>query len=112
VPRFGKPYYGKRYSEWMRAAVLLIPAHYEPIECRVTVDVIFAIQRSKTGKLDTPVGDGDNYEKAIYDMLQKTGVLKDDRQITRGTWRKRFVPYGEQGYTSITIRPDLEEIDV
>lgn len=96
----------------MKNASSLLKRPSKPIECRVTVDVIFAVQRSKTGKLDTPVGDGDNYEKAIYDMLQKMEVLKDDRQITMGTWRKRFVPYGEQGYTSITIRQDLEEIDV
>lgn len=84
----------------------------KPITTPVTVECVFAIERSRTGKLLTPVGDGDNYEKAIFDLLQRQGYLEDDRLITSATWRKRFVPYGEQGFTEITIHEETEELDL
>ena len=76
---------------------------------RVVVD--FLIPRSKTSKLIVPVGDGDNYEKATYDLLQKKGYLLDDKWITSATWRKRFLPFGAEGYCLITIEDEEEEID-
>ncbi len=81
-------------------------------ESPVSVYVLFAIPRSRTGQLETPVGDGDNYEKALFDMLQKKGYLKDDRQITTCTWRKRFVSYGDSGYSEITIREETDDIEI
>ena len=78
------------------------------------MDVLFAIPRSKTGKLLTPVGDGDNFEKAIYDLLQTKGYLEDDRWITSATWAKRFLPYSSNslGYTLLKIYEDNEEIEI
>jgi Holliday junction resolvase RusA-like endonuclease len=73
---------------------------------------MFAIPRSKTGTLQTPVGDGDNYEKAIYDLLQKKKYLSDDRLITTAIWRKRFVPHGTPGYTEITLYEETEELEL
>lgn len=78
----------------------------------MSLSVVFAIPRSKTGTLETPVGDGDNYEKAIYDLLQSKGYLEDDRLITSATWRKRFLPFGTSGYTSLTLWKEQEEIDL
>jgi len=68
-----------------------------------SANVLFAIPRSKNSKLVTPVGDGDNFEKAIYDLLQGQNYLSDDRLIIRGHWAKLFVPYGQTGYTHIKI---------
>ena len=82
------------------------------LEEPVAVEVLFAIPRSKTSKLVVPVGDGDNYEKALYDMLQKKGYLKDDKWITSACWKKRFVPHGMEGYTQILLSLDPEEIDL
>ena len=73
---------------------------------------MFAIPRAKTSKLIVPVGDGDNLEKAIYDMLQKKGYLSDDKWITSATWRKRFLPIGANGYTEISLMDETEEIDI
>lgn len=78
----------------------------------VKVDVLFAIPRAKTSKLLVPQGDGDNYEKSIYDLLQRKRYVLDDKWITTGTWRKRFLPWGEEGYTELTLTPDREEIDI
>ena len=83
-----------------------------PLETPLRINVVFAIPRSKSGKLANPVGDGDNYEKAIYDLLQSKKYLEDDRWITRAVWRKRFLPHGKEGYTLLTIYKDNEEMEI
>lgn len=84
----------------------------EALKVPVRADVVFAVARSKTGKLPTPIGDGDNYEKALYDLLQSKGYLEDDRWIVSATWRKRFVPFGSAGYTQVTLYEETEEIEL
>ena len=106
-------HYGKRYKQWRTdAATLLEESSTPPLAQPLRVNVVFAIPRSKSGKLATPVGDGDNYEKAIYDLIQSKGYLEDDRWITRAVWRKRFLKHGQQGYTQLTIFKDNEEIEI
>jgi Holliday junction resolvase RusA-like endonuclease len=78
----------------------------------VVADVLIAVPRSKTSKLIVPVGDGDNFEKAIYDMIQKQGWLADDKWITTGHWRKRFLPHGSEGFTEVKLTRETEEIDI
>ena len=78
----------------------------------IRAESLFAIPRAKTSKLIVPVGDGDNYEKSIYDLLTKKGYLSDDKWIVTGTWRKRFLPTGSQGYTLITLTAETEEMDI
>lgn len=113
IPRYGKPYYPKTYKGWIDQSELeLEPYDKEPIARPVRVDVLFAIPRSKTSKLLVPVGDGDNYEKAIYDLLQKKGYLSDDKWITSGRWRKRFLPFGHLGFTEIAVMEEDDEIDL
>lgn len=94
------------------AAALLPISKAPPLDTPLTLAVIFAIPRSKHSKLITPVGDGDNYEKAIFDLLQKQGYIADDRLITTCVWRKRFLPWGKDGYISITMTKETEEIDL
>jgi len=60
----------------------------------------------------TPPGDGDNHEKALYDLLVRKAYLEDDKWITTATWRKRFLPAGTEGYTLITLTDEIEEIDL
>lgn len=75
-------------------------------------EVLFAIPRAKTSKLIVPWGDGDNFEKALYDMLVRQGYMEDDKWLTTATWRKRFIPHGMEGYTLITLTDEDEEIDL
>lgn len=84
----------------------------DSVDVPCSLSVTFAIPRSKTGMLETPIGDGDNYEKAIYDLLQKRGYISDDRLITTAIWRKRFVPYGTPGWIEVNIHPELEDIEI
>jgi len=113
IPRYGKPYFLKTYKKWRDEAGALVPEYKgKPIDYPCKVDVVFAIPRAKTSTLVVPMGDGDNYEKALYDLLQRKKYVLDDKWITTGTWRKRFLPFGAKGFTSVTIRTDDEEIDL
>ena len=58
------------------------------------------------------MGDGDNFEKALYDMLQRKQYLSDDKWITTATWRKRFLPFGNEGFTYIAIEPEDEDLEL
>ena len=111
VTRWGT-YYGKRYKEWRAQSADLVPPSTLSLALPMRAEVLFSIPRSKTGRLATPVGDGDNYEKAIYDLIQSKGYIEDDRWITSATWRKRFVAHGLAGYTTIILTPDNEEIEL
>ena len=112
VPRFGKPYFPKTYKRWRDEADKLIAASDLLIDFPVRVEVVFAIPRSRTSKLIVPMGDGDNFEKAIFDLLQRKGYLMDDKYITSGSWVKRFLPFGKAGYTEVTIMEEPDDVDI
>jgi hypothetical protein len=99
---------------WIQAATEIVPEC--PTELTLTDPAsgtaLFAIPRAKTSKLLVPVGDGDNYEKALYDLIQKKGYLADDKLLTTMTWRKRFLPHGTDGFTLIVLTDEHEEIDL
>lgn len=82
----------------------------EPLPLKASV--MIAVPRSKTGCLVVPVGDGDNFEKAIFDLAQKKGYIDDDKWIVTCTWKKRFLPHGEVGYTEVTFTEETEEVDL
>lgn len=112
VPRFGPAYFPKTYSKWRRDAEKLLPEYKgKPIDYPVQIIVVFAIPRAKTSKLSVPWGDGDNFEKAIYDLLTRKKYLEDDKWITTGTWRKRFIPHGQEGYCEVVLLREWEDID-
>jgi len=114
IPRYGKPYFPKTYKKWRDDAHIVVPEFSgTPIDFPVTVTVMFAIPRARTSKLIVPLGDGDNFEKALYDLLQRKKYLLDDKWITSCLgWRKRFLPFGEVGYCEVTIAEETEEIDL
>jgi Holliday junction resolvase RusA-like endonuclease len=94
------------------AAKDLPDSKHPPAENPLHADCLFAVPRSKTSKLIVPVGDVDNYMKAIFDLLQKKGYVSDDKWITSTTARKRFLPFGEVGYTLVVLSNDNEEINL
>lgn len=111
IPRYGKPYFPKTYKKWRDDARKADVASTLQIAYPVELDVLFALPRAKTSKLIVPVGDGDNYEKALYDHLVRMGYLLDDKWITTATWRKRFLPYGSEGYALVIIKEETDELD-
>lgn len=112
IPRYGKPYFPKTYKKWRDDARAADTVSTLQIAVPVEVDVLFAIPRAKTSKLIVPTGDGDNYEKGLYDHLVRMGYLSDDKWITTAIWRKRFLPYGAEGYAVITIKEESDELDL
>lgn len=104
MPRWGKPYFSGRYREWREEAYEIVPEYKgEPVDFPVIATVRFCIPRARTSKLVLPIGDGDNYEKAVYDLLQKKKYLSDDKWIAEASWCKEFLPYGAEGYCEITL---------
>ena len=113
IPRYGKPYFPKTYKKWRDDADLVVPEFTgTPIEFPVAVTVMFAIPRARTSQLIVPVGDVDNFEKGLYDLLTRKLYLLDDKWITSTECRKRFLPFGEDGYCTVTIKKETEEIDL
>lgn len=112
VPRYGKAYYPKTYKAWIDTANRIVDEVTSQLCIPLKATTLFAIPRAKTSQLIVPVGDGDNYEKAIYDLLTKKGYLSDDKWIVTGTWRKRFLPFGAKGYTLISLTEETEDVDI
>ena len=111
MPRYGKPYYPKTYAKWIADAEKLVAESSLKLAVPLRATVLFLIPRAKTSKLIVPVGDGDNYEKGLYDLLQKKGFLSDDKWIVTATWRKRFLPFGKEGWCQIMLEEEPEEMD-
>lgn len=78
-PRFGQGYVHmpKPYVDWKYAFAARAKWQYngEPLEGRLSVDVVFATQ---TGSMRP---DLDNAFGAVADALQEAGVIGNDRQI-------------------------------
>lgn len=101
VPRFGRVYYAKPYSEFkddMSKLVLAAPASL--FDCPLSTEITFfklipvSLSNKKRndmdGKLCISNADLDNLEKAIYDALQGR-VYVDDKQIVSHSTKKVWV---------------------
>ena len=82
---------------------LVLPARNFTEPAHISVGLEFVITRAKTSKLSRPIGDIDNYAKAILDAMTKKGFWKDDVDIVTLAATKRFAEFGETAHTKITI---------
>jgi len=73
--RYPMPIPSKPYLKWIEAAGFQVPAEMRKNTIATDVAVSAVIYRKKR------IGDLDNYLAAVGDMLQKTKVIKNDRQI-------------------------------
>jgi Holliday junction resolvase RusA-like endonuclease len=69
---------------------------------RVTTS--FVTRKPRTSKLTHPIGDVDNYAKAVLDILNKR-AWNDDVQIIDLKATKRFARPDEEPHTVVTIEP-------
>ena len=84
-------YYGKRYTSFRKQAESVVPEVFtgQPLAGTLEVIVTFFCKRPKTTKREEPMGDVDNYVKAILDSCNGK-VFEDDDQIKRITAIKRW----------------------
>lgn len=103
VPRFGKPYYVGRYKTFREAvrgwvAKAHLRTHRVPLECSVT----FVCKRPAKPANPFPIGDIDNYLKAVWDGLNGH-AFTDDKQIHTVYAVKRFTRPGEDPHIHIIL---------
>ena len=98
-------YYGKRYTQWKKAAEKEALGHpQQDTSGRRAILIESVIARPKTVDRDVPQGDVDNYAKAPMDALNHAKkVWMDDEQVVMLVAVKRFVEPGEQPTTNVNI---------
>lgn len=99
-PRVGRygVYYGKNYTKYRKEMPTTIAAALEdlinlgelPLDKTLLVAQLFEAERPRTTILEYPLPDVDNFIKALWDALQKHGVIKDDKKIIATTGLKRW----------------------
>ena len=102
VTRWGV-YYGKTYTQYRKDCDLHIPHAEFSMDKPLDVRVCFYLPRPKTSKFDTPMGDIDNYQKSIFDILTDKGYWDDDRQIVSVYAKKYFHDKNILPHTHMTV---------
>ena len=105
VSRRGSYYTGayKRFRHEAAEVVLDILGHdFEPLGCKLSIDIECYCTRPKTTKLEVPKSDVDNIAKAILDCLNNK-LWIDDSQITELHITKQWASPGEQGYFTLGL---------
>jgi Holliday junction resolvase RusA-like endonuclease len=106
-PRVSKwgTYYGKRYTQWRKDAEAIVPDQKkQKLTGPLFVELDIISHRPRSTKRQWPLGDTDNYEKAVYDFLTRKGFWKDDDQIVLGYTSKRYAEAGEKPRCEILIK--------
>jgi len=93
IPRFGSPYYEGRYKTFRDefAAIVAESELPPPLAGMVAVEITVLCKRPKNPANPYPIGDVDNYAKAVLDSLQGNGFILDDKQVVRLTVMKGYV---------------------
>ncbi len=105
ISRWGA-YYGKRYSNFRQqmddTLPLVVGSRWRPVTGPIWVDVCFYCTRPAKPTKPFPIGDIDNYEKALYDSCNGI-VWEDDTQIVWTEAKKCYAPAKETGFIELTI---------
>lgn len=85
----------RAYKEWLKSCPRLDPVK---IACPVTVEYIFTWP-------DRRIRDGQNYQKAVLDLLVNEGVLRDDNWniVTSELWRHEGIKK-EDPHVRVVVR--------
>ena len=107
--RDGTMYTPKPYVSWRGQVSPHIP-QLEPIiaglRCAIALDLV--LPPYKTVATKWPIGDIDNYEKAVWDIItRKKHIWKDDVQVCLSITGKRFCIDDEKPHAAVYIREIL-----
>jgi len=94
----GRVYRSKRYNDYEETMLWLI-ASQNPKKYKgwVAVDYKFYLNKYYTNS------DVFNYEKALSDILEKAGVIEDDKYIKRGAVEKFLIPKDETEHIMVKV---------
>ncbi len=104
IPRFGRPYYVGKYKEFRLEFAAMLEETPDLPGCSskpMEVHLLFVIGRPKSPANSFPMGDVDNYAKAVLDSIQGKAILKDDKQVTRLNVVKRYTLPEEEPHIHI-----------
>lgn len=103
--RYGMFESSKRVKPWRDRVMAAASAEGDrvgllgPLTAPYRVDVWFFFRKPRTTSLLAPtgpqVGDGDKLTRATWDALTQSGVITDDRHITRWSGGKKWAGPGE-----------------
>lgn len=100
-------HYTKTYATWKRQVKFHLPDHdamWPNPRQELIVFSEYVVKKARTSKLLFPRGDIDNFCKAAFDAITKSGSFwHDDDQVTLSIEHKRFAQEGEQPNTELTI---------
>lgn len=95
MTRFGT-HYTKPYETWMADCQKQMAAQITvPLQGNLWCAVEIICAKPRTGKLELPRGDVDNYLKGVLDGATKAGVWGDDGQVEFLLTTKRYARPGE-----------------
>jgi Holliday junction resolvase RusA-like endonuclease len=104
VARNGRVYYQKRYDNFRKLAWAALGEMSRPkgcpLSCPLEVELVFYCRTPKNPSNSYPIGDIDNYQKGVLDVLNEW-AWQDDVQICKITAQKK---YAEQPRIEVWIR--------
>lgn len=104
VSKYGA-YYPPKYKKFREDMDGLIKAACLPscVKGPVVVTLEFVCSSPKNPANPYPVGDIDNYIKAILDNIQGKAFFADDKQVTKCLATKRYTRAGEEAHIKIEV---------
>lgn len=104
----GGGYFTGKYKTFREeVAYCRIPAL--KLEGAIQIRAEFVCKRPQKPANPYPIGDIDNYEKALYDALEKAEVYTNDSQIVRADSYKRYAIDGETPRINVFISKEPVE---
>lgn len=114
-------YYGKKYTEYRKGNALTVENAIRevqaegilPLDSTLLIVQLFEVSEPRTTKLEYPHPDLDNLNKALWDALQKHGVIADDKKVLASMEMKRWTTTTPQTHvliqtvTSLDMKPAL-----
>jgi len=81
---------------------MVLGPDFQPFDRGLYVDLELYVRRPKTTKLHTPKPDIDNYQKAVFDVLNDR-LWTDDSLIEAVYATKQWACEGEEGYFVVGV---------